>query len=372
MLEMASAAGKLLGTAADLPGGAAAAISNAAMSSPLLLPHMAAGSTAAAALAVACVIDLRSGAARLHTAAATSVRQTVHLTAQFTAAPASGSQVGTKTSVQAATADAAAPADSRAARLALLLLVVGATAAASRRQAVAAGVDARCHASSGYDVHPAVGDAAIHAGAAARAAGDTTFLVSTAVGAYTAPSPLPTGESFVSVQLSSVGDDGSVVSSHSIHCGDGGGKEAGSSMPGIAGVQARPLNAATAAAAPPPAPSAVPARASAAISVPEFDTSFVDPPPPPRILQETMAPLSSEFLQQVRLHISCPTSSSLPLVRLSTTSTFAAASSGGAIMLCCLASKGHSIMISVACAAAYQPEVVSVAADDSKHAWLFS
>ncbi len=315
MLEMASAAGKLLGTAADLPGGAAAAVSNAAMSSPLLLPNMAAGSnSAAAALAVACVIDLRSGAARLHTAAATSVRQTVHLTAHFMAAPASGSRAGTKTSVQAATADAAAPADSLAARLALLLLAVGAIGVASRRQAVAAGIDARCHASSGYDVHPAVGDAAIHAGAAARAAGDTTFLVSTAVGAYAAPSPLPAGESFVGVQLSSVGDDGSVVSSHSIHCGDGGGKEAGSSMPGIAGVQARPLNAATAAAAPPPAPSAVPARASAAIAVPEFDTSFVDPPPPPRMLQDTMPPLSSEFLQQVRLHISCPTSSTLPHV----------------------------------------------------------
>lgn len=299
MLEMASAAGKLLGSAADLPGGAAAAVTEALLSTPLLLPRQAAGSGSA----VTCALDLRSGRAQLHSAAATAVRQTVHLSARLArAAAAAPGKEPPQHSAEQRSAGSSTAASSPARALAVLLVALRIAAGkASSPSAVAASIDASCQADSGYDTHPAVGDAAIHAGAAARAAGDITFLVSAAVGAYCAPRPLPAGGAFTSVQLSPAAGDGSVFSGHTLHRSGGGG-----STPRIAGVHARPVTAAAGAAAEAAsasaAASAAPATAAtaaAAVAIPDFDPAYVDPPPRMRELPDTMPPLPPEFGAQV-------------------------------------------------------------------------
>lgn len=302
MLEMVSAAGKLLGSAADLPGGAAPAVTDASLSSPLLLPRQAAGNSAI----VVCSLDLHSGRAQLYSAAATAVRQTVHLTAQLTRT--SQQQQRESSAQQSAANKIAGGTQARGPALALAVLLVALRIAVSKlssshsSQTVAAGIDARCQAGSGYDTHPAVGDAAIHAGAAARAADDTTFLVSTAAGAYCTPQALPAGGAFASVRLSAAAADGSVVSGHRVH-----GSSAGGGRPGIAGVHARPVTSAASATAAESATasagsataSAPRASAAAAVAIPDFDPTYVDPPPPARTLPASMPPLPPEFLAQV-------------------------------------------------------------------------
>lgn len=188
---------------------------------------------------------------------------------------------------------------STARALAVLLVALrGAERRASGPLAVASGIDALRHTDSGYGTHPAVGDAAIHAGAAARAAGDTTFLVSAAVGAYCTPQALPAGGAFTAVQLSPAAADGSVFSSHRLHSSSGTG-----SMPGIAGVHAQPMaRAGTAAAGAAQATAAAPAGAG--IAIPAFDATYVDPPPQPRMLPDTMPPLQDDFLAQLVTNLS--------------------------------------------------------------------
>ena len=297
MLEMASAAGKLLGSAADTAG-AAVAVTNAALSSPLLL-RQAAGGTAA----VTCSLDPRSGRAQLQSSAATAVRTTVHLTGQLAGTAATAAALPQEDS---SAQHPGISSSSTARALAVLLVALrGAERRAAGPLAVASGIDAGGHADSGYSTHPAVGDAAIHAGAAAREAGDTTFLVSAAVGAYCTPQALSAGGAFTAVQLSPAAADGSVLSSHRLHSGGGAG-----SRPGIAGVHAQPMaraGAAAAGAAQAPAQATAVAPAGAGIAVPAFDATYVDPPPQPRVLPDTMPPLQDDFLAQVsRIHQCCP------------------------------------------------------------------
>jgi hypothetical protein len=273
----------------------AAAMTSTALSSPLLL-HQAAGSSAA----VTCSLDPRSGRAQLHSSAPTAVRTTVHLTGQLARTAATSAAAPSERS-SGQQPDTRIASSSLARRLAVLLVAIRRAARqASGPLAVAAGIDTKCHTDSGYDTHPAVGDAAIHAGAAARAADDTTFLVSAAVGAYCAPQALPAGGAFTAVQLSPAAADGSVFSSHRLHSSGGTG-----SMPSISDVHAQPMARAGAAAdaAQVPAQATAGQAADLAVVVPDFDATYVDPPPKQRALPDTMSPLQDDFLAQVRIHM---------------------------------------------------------------------
>ena len=130
-----------------------------------------------------------------------------------------------------------------------------------------------------------------------------------AVGAYCTPQPLPAGAAFTAVQLSSAAADGLVLSSHRLHSGSGTG-----STPGIAGVHAQPMARAAAAGAA-QAPAQATASAGAGIVVPAFDATYVDPPPQPRILPDTMPPLQDDFLAQVVTSHQCWPSHDITAIR---------------------------------------------------------
>lgn len=270
MLELASSAAKLLGGGSDA---APIAVTGCAMASPLVMPALPA---AAADSTVTCSIDTRSGALRVTTAAVTAVRQGVHMTAQLQRLAAESSEQAEDQRPSAATsASQAAPRNMLAD---LLSAAAAAMGAPNVPQAVIACIEARCQVSSGYDMHPAVADAAIHSGAAAREAKDVAFMVSTAVGAYSAPE-LTVGDTacgavaHVAVRLSAPAD-GTVTSSHGLV----------GSMPGvvggcaISGVQARPVAPHQTGPAAGPTPVAAPPRASAwaVLRRPDFQAGFRD------------------------------------------------------------------------------------------------
>ena len=273
MLELASSAAKLLGGSHDATP---IAVTACAMASPLLIPALPANASAAPSdSTVTCSIDARSGYLRVTTAAATAVQQGVHMTAQLQA-PAAGRPQQAEGGLPAAVPPPAAP---LRAMTDLLSAVAAPVGKLRKDQVVTASIDASCQVNSGYDVHPAVADAAIHSAAAARAAGDVAFMVSTAVGAYSAPELMVCdtargAAANVAVALGAPDPDGTTTSGHGL---------AGSRAPAadggaILGVQARlvaPQQAAPQAAG---APAAAPPRASAwaVLRRPDFELDFKD------------------------------------------------------------------------------------------------
>ena len=144
-------------------------------------------------------------------------------------------------------------------------------------------------------MHPAVADAAIHSGAAARKAGEVGFMVSTAVGAYSA-SELSVGDivrgavAHVGVRLGAPATDGTVTSSHNL----------GSCS--VSGVQARPVASHQASPAAPAAPATAPTRAPAwaVLRRPEFDPTFTDSK------ASAAAAVAAAGLERVRLSETLP------------------------------------------------------------------
>lgn len=278
MLELASSAAKLLGGGHDVTP---IAVTACAMASPLLIPALPANASAAPAPAdstVTCSINARSGSLRVTTAAATAVRQGVHMTAQLQT-PAAGRPQQAEGGLPAAAAAVPSPAAPLRAMTDLLSAVAAPVGELRKDQVVTASIDASCQVSSGYDVHPAVADAAIHSAAAARAAGDVAFMVSTAVGAYSAPE-LMVGDSArgaaanVAVALGAPDPDGTTSSGHGL----AGARAAAADGGAILGVQARlvaPQQAASQAAG---TPAAAPPRASAwaVLRRPDFELDFKD------------------------------------------------------------------------------------------------
>lgn len=207
------------------------------MGAPLILAPLFSGGAADGT--VACSIDLQTGALRITTAAVMAVRQSVHMTAQL--------QSSNLAAVEGA--DSALTPEAEAASLDGLLdsnpdIITEADGAPAAARSVTADIDARCQLRSGYAVHPAVADAAIHCAAAARSSGDTGFMVLAAVGAYLAQElalgPVSVGATaYAGASLTTRAVDGAVTSSHSLSgCG---GRSAASA---ICGVVTRPFVAA--------------------------------------------------------------------------------------------------------------------------------
>lgn len=236
LLELASAASKLLRGEED---GVAPVVAACAMGAPLILaPLFFSGGGAGT---VACSIDLQTGALRITTAAVMALRQSVQMTAQLQSSFSTPTAVGGAASAATPQAEAASLGSLPNSMAAIIAEANGPPAAAC---SVYAAIDARCQLRSGYAVHPAVADAAIHCAAAARISGDTDFMISAAVGAYLAQEltlgPVSIGvTAHAGARLTTSAADGTVTSSHSLStCG---GSSAGST---ISGVVTRPFVAA--------------------------------------------------------------------------------------------------------------------------------
>ena len=298
LLEMAVAAGRLLWTSER--DGDPCGLQDASISAPVLLPIPAmpspsSVSSAAHTGALTCAIDCRNGAVVLEAPAmGEGFRQARHMAAalyrhlEAQRAAAAGRD---------SSGDSPAPPAPPQPRLWLPAPDTG----SARQTVVTADISAGCQHDSGYRVHPALTDAAIHAGAAARSADDKSFLVSVSASCYSTPATLPAEAIHVGVELSALDADGAVLSSHSL------GAAGANALGSILGVQAKPPSrppVARPAAVQPGVASSARHTASHAAQhaawVPAFDDSYVAPAPAPRKLPSTMLPLGPGFNEKVR------------------------------------------------------------------------
>ena len=292
------AAGRLLWTSER--DGDPCGLQDASISAPVRLPIPATPSlnsvsSGAHAVVLTCAVDIRGGAVLLEApAAGEGPRQARHMAGSLYRHPearvaaAAGSSGGEDSPVPPALQQTR-----------LWLPTPGSRVAT--QAAVSADLCADCQYDSGYRVHPALTDAAIHAGAAARSVDDKSFLVSVSAACYSTPVTLPAESVHVGVQASTVGADGAVLSSHRLSA-------AGANVLGsILGVHAKPPSR-TPVARPAALQQGVASSARHTAShaahhaawVPVYDHSYVAPEPAPRTLPSTMPLLGPGFNQMVR------------------------------------------------------------------------
>ena len=301
LFELAVAAGQLLWTSereSDACGLQDAAISVPVVLSLPSLPSPSGSIAAAATPVLTCTIDNHAGAVVLEALLASAgARQSRNMAAALyrmpkpTLSAAAGSNGGSNGSSHASASDTK--------RSRVWLPAPGSRGKAMQ---VTADLCSDCQHDSGYRLHPALADAAIHAGAAARSADDTSFLVSVSTDCYAAPASLVVG--FVGVQLSDLAADGSVLSSHRLAASGAGAAVAGT----ILGVLAKPPRRSRVARPPPAAGAAIAAPATSwaaahasqhAAWVPVFDETYAPLPPEPRLLPDTMPTLGPGFGERV-------------------------------------------------------------------------
>ena len=298
LFEMAVAAGRLLWTSER--DGDPCGLQDASISAPVLLPMPETPSpqlvsSAAHNAVLTCAIDCRTGAVLLEApAAGEAPRQARHMAGSLYRHPEARLAA-------AAGRDGSSDSPGPPAVQQPRLWLPAPDSHFARQKVVTADLFAGCQHDSGYRVHPALTDAAMHAGAAARSADDKAFLVSVSAACYSTPATLPAESVHVGVQLSTLGADGAVLSSHRL------GAAGTNALGGILGVQARPPSR------PPVArPAAMQAGAASttrrtashaaqhAAWVPQFDESYIVPAPAPRTLPDTMPLLGPGFDEKVR------------------------------------------------------------------------
>ena len=297
LFEMAAAAGRLLWTSER--DGDPCGLQDASISAPIILttpsPSSRSSASARQTAVLTCAVDSRNGTVLLESPAAVT-RQARHMAASLYRHPEARLAAAAGSNGGCGTSPALEPQRPR-------LWLPAPDSRSWKPTGVTADMCTDCQHDSGYRVHPALTDAAIHVGAAARSVGDTSFLVSVSAECYSTPATLPAGTAHAGVQLSAFGADGSVQSSHRLGVSGTGATALGS----ILGVVAKPPGRAPAA-RPVGSQTGVlsPARRSAAHAaqhaawVPLFDDSFVAPAPAPRTLPSTTPALSAGFDEAVR------------------------------------------------------------------------
>ncbi len=298
LFEMAVAAGRLLWTSER--DGDPCGLQDASILAPVLLPIPETPSpqmvsSAAHSAVLTCAMDGRNGAVLLEApGAGEGSRQARHMAASLYRHPEAR-----LTAAESSNSSGNSPAPPAVQQPKLWLPAPDTLFA--RQTGVTADLCGDCQHDSGYRVHPALTDAAIHAGAAARSADDKSFLVSVSAACYATPATLPAESLHVGVQLSALGADGAVLSSHRLGAADA------NALGSILGVQAKPPSR------PPVArPLAVqPGVASSARSmalhaaqhaawVPAVDASYIAPALVPRTLPNTMPSVGPGFSNRIR------------------------------------------------------------------------
>ena len=300
MFEMSVAAGKLLWNSEHISN--QCTLQNATISAPLIISLQDSPSAdpmqKQSAQTLVCSIDCSTGAVQVHPEATVHNRRALCMAGVIShLPPAQRTHAAKPTPALSSTQEAPVTP--------LWLPAPDCSINPRPTTDITACISSKCQQGSGYAVHPAVSDAAIHAGAAIRSPDDSSLMVSVSMGCYYVPKSLTGDFSHVNLQLTAPSSNGSVQSSHNLVPGSN-----NASVLNMTGIEARPAR--SAATAQKSAPHLMQSYAAASLRdgrpnplaswVPVFDDTYLQSPPGSSTarLLSTMDELPPELIQTFR------------------------------------------------------------------------